>query len=421
MSDRGPLGAILTAARPRAVAALTRHFRDIHKAEDAFQTACLRALKTWPERGRPDDPLAWLIRVGRNAAIDALRREARFDPLPDELDSDRDEARDVETETIERLENQDYRDDVLRLLFVCCQPVLPLSDQLALALKVVAGLTVQEIARAFLVGTGAMEKRITRAKQKVAAARISFQTPSPAERAERLAAVLSMLYLLFNEGYSSAGEGAHVRVPLCDEAIRLQRLVLRLFPGQSEVMGLLALCLFQHSRARARLSAAGEIVLLENQDRALWDRQMIAEARVLLEKALLKGRPGSYQVQAALAGVHCGAATPEDTDWHEIDRLYQVLEQIQPSPVVTLNRAVAVSKTQGCAAALAMIDPLAERLSGYLYFHGARGALLEDDGRHSEALEAYGRALKLCSTAAETTHVKTRLEGLREKVSRAVG
>ncbi|MGI9384210.1 MAG: RNA polymerase sigma factor [Methyloligellaceae bacterium] len=419
MSDLARLGTTLAAVRPQVVGALARHFRDIDKAEDAFQTACERALKRWPETGRPADPAAWLIRVGRNAGIDALRRERRFEPLEGEPEPDAPD--DAEAATIERLEADAYRDDILRLLFICSHPELQQSDQLTLALKVVAGLAVKEIARAFLVSPKAMEQRITRAKRKVADARISFETPSLAERTERLAAVSTMLYLLFNEGYSSAGDGAHVRASLCEEAIRLIRLLLRLFPGQSEVTGLLALCLFQHARARARLDAEGEIILLEDQDRGLWDPFLIAEGRVLLEKALLKGRPGPYQVQAAIAGVHCAAARPEATDWAEIDRLYAALERLQPSPVVTPNRAVAVSKVAGPEAALAMIEPLASILARYLYFHGVHGALLEELGRLSDAHEAYGRALALCTTPAETAHLKAKLDALQEKLGRAVG
>ena len=413
MTESDRLGALLAAARPQVVGALVRHFRDIDRAEDAFQSACLRALSSWPEKGRPRDPVAWLILVGRNLAIDALRKEERA--LPPEAGPLAPAPEAIEAEAIERLETQDYRDDILRLLFICSHPALPAADQLVLALKVVAGLSVQEIARAFLVAPRTMEQRITRAKRKVAAAGISFETPTIAERAERLAAVSAMLYLLFNEGYSSAGSAAHVRVGLCEDAIRLLRLLLRLFPGQTEVMGLLALCLFQHSRSKARLDPAGGIVLLEDQDRSLWAPHLIAEARVLLEKALLKGRPGPYQIQAAIAGVHCAAPAPEATDWAEIERLYRALERAQPSPVVTLNRAVAVSKTEGPAAALALVEPLAGQLEGYLYFHGARAAFLEALDRPAEAEAAYQRALALCSTPAETAHLQARLAALKKE------
>lgn len=413
MSGPARLNALLASARPQVVGALARRFRDLDRAEEGYQTACLRALAKWPEQGRPRDPVAWLILVGRNAVIDELRRESRLAPLEDEPPDALPAA--AEADAIARLEAEDYRDDILRLMFICCRPELSITDQLALALKVVAGLSVQEIAGAFLVKPKAMEQRLTRAKRRVAAAGISFETPSIAERGQRLAAVSTLLYLMFNEGYSSAGSGAHLRVALCEDAIRLQRLLLRLFPGQSEVMGLLALCLFQHARAKARLDAEGRIVLLEQQDRSLWDPALNAEGRVLLEKALLKGRPGPYQIQAAIAGMHGAAATPEATDWAEIERLYRALERAQPSPVVTLNRAVALAKLEGPAAALALTESLAEALDGYLYFHGARAAWFEELGQAPEAAEAYGRALALCTTPAETAHLRERLEALEEK------
>ncbi|SLN75968.1 RNA polymerase sigma factor [Oceanibacterium hippocampi] len=401
--------AVLGSARPRVVGALTRYFRDLDRAEDAFQTASLRALGSWPERGLPDDPVAWLILAGRNAGIDAIRRNRRTVPLDTDQISD---GLDSEEAALERIELDDYRDDILRLLFICCHPAIPQSDQMALALKVVAGLSVREIARAFLVTRKAMEQRITRAKRKVADAGIPFATPSLAERAERLGTVSGHLYLMFNEGYASAGEGAHIRAPLCEEAIRLIRLLLRLFPAQSEIMGLLALCLFQHSRARARLDPDGNIILLDEQDRGLWNRTLIDEGRVLLEKALRKHRPGPYQVQAAIAAVHCAAPCAADTDWAEIDRLYGALESLQPSPVVTLNRAVARAKVAGPEAALALVDGLGDALQGYLYYHGVRGALLAEIGDLKAAREAITCALGLAATAAERQHLEARLAAL---------
>ena len=257
-----------------------------------------------------------------------------------------------------------------------------------------------------------MEQRITRAKRRVAAARVAFETPGAVERSERLAAVAAMIYLLFNEGYSASGGNAHIRVPLCEEAIRLARLLLRLFPSEPEIMGMTALLLMQHARAVARLDAEGAIVLLQDQDRRAWNREAIAEGLVLVEKALRHRRPGPYQVQAAIAAMHARAPRAEDTDWAEIDRLYAVLETLQPSPVVTLNRAVAVAKVQGPAAALAMIEPLAERLSGYFHFFGVKGALLEDLGRAEEARVAFSRAIALANTAAEAAHIRQHLDRL---------
>jgi RNA polymerase sigma-70 factor (ECF subfamily) len=262
-----------------------------------------------------------------------------------------------------------------------------------------------------------MEQRITRAKRRVAGANVPFEAPGPVERSERVAAVAAMIYLLFNEGYSASGGDAHIRVPLCEEAIRLARLLLGLFSGEPEIMGLTALLLLQHARARARLDTEGSIVLLEDQDRGRWNREMIAEGVVLVEKALRHRRPGPYQVQAAIAAVHGHAARPEDTDWAEIDQLYAVLETLQPSPVVTLNRAVAVAKLRGPAGALAMIEPLAPRLSGYFHFFGVQGALLLQLGRAEEVRVAFDRAIALANTPAEAAHIRLHLDRLM-KISR---
>ncbi|HEY8089568.1 MAG TPA: DUF6596 domain-containing protein, partial [Polyangiaceae bacterium] len=283
---------------------------------------------------------------------------------------------------------------------------------IALALRIVGGLSVEQIARAFLVSEAAMELRITRAKTRVAEARVPFEVPTNAERAERLAAVATTIYLVFTEGYSATGGAARQRESLCGEAIRLARLLLRLFPGEPEVLGLAALFLLQHARSPARVDARGDVVLLEDQDRSLWDRDLVAEGRALLDKAVRHRRPGPYQVQAAIAALHAGAARPEDTDWAEIDLLYATLERLTPSPVVTLNRAVAVSKARGPAEALAMIEPLARPLGGYFYFFGVRGALLLQLGRREEAREAFDRAIGLATTAAEAAHIRTQLDRL---------
>jgi len=285
-------------------------------------------------------------------------------------------------------------------------------QQIALALRVVSGLSVREIARAFLVSESAMEQRITRAKSRVARADVPFEAPGAVDRAERLGAVAAMIYLVFNEGYSASGGDQHVRAPLCDEAIRLSRLLLALFPSEPEIMGLTALMLLQHARAPARLDADGAIVLLEDQDRSRWDREMIAEGLALIEKARRHRSPGSYQIQAAIAGVHAHAQKFGDTDWSEIDQLYASLEQLQPSPVVTLNRAVAVSKVQGPAAALAMIEPLAAPLAGYFHFFGLKGGLLTQLGRGQEARAAFDQAIALAHTPAEAAHIRLHLDRL---------
>ncbi len=410
MNDVAWIDNAITSARPQAVGALLRYFRDLDRAEEAFQEACLRALRTWPVNGPPRDPTAWLIMVGRNFTLDEVRRANKSEALPpDEVISDLDDA---EADLAERLDNSHYRDDVLRLLFICCHPKLPATQQIALALRIVSGLTVAEIARAFLVGDSAMEQRITRAKQRIAATDIPYGTPGAVERAERLGAVAAMVYLIFNEGYSATGGEAHIRLPLCEEAIRLARLLLRLFPSEPEIMGLTALLLLQHARAPARLDAEGNIVLLDDQDRSAWKRDLIAEGLALLDKALRHRRPGPYQVQAAIAGVHAHAARAEDTDWAEIDQLYATLERLQPSPVVTLNRAVAVSKVKGPAAALAMIEPLQPRLEGYFHFFGLRGALLLQLGRTAEARGAFDRAIALARTPAEAAHIRQHLDQL---------
>ncbi len=410
MTELAWISTAISNARPQAMGALLRYFRDLDAAEEAFQDACLRALKNWPKNGPPRDPAAWLIFVGRNSGIDAVRKRAKQAPMPEEDQIS--DLEDAESDIAERLDGAHYRDDILRLLFICCHPDLPATQQIAVALRIVSGLTVKQIARAFLVGESAMEQRITRAKARIADAGVPFETPGAVERSERLAAVAAMVYLIFNEGYSSNGGEAPARAPLCEEAIRLARLLLRLFQAEPEIMGLTALLLLQHARAPARFDDNGEIVLLEDQDRSLWSSKMIDEGLALVDKALRHRKPGPYQVQAAIAALHAGAATAADTDWTEIDLLYGLLEQMQPSPVVTLNRAVAVSKVRGPEAALAMIEPLEERLSGYFHFFGLKGGLLMQLGRNEEARVAFDRAIALANTAAEAAHIRMHIDRL---------
>jgi RNA polymerase sigma-70 factor, ECF subfamily len=425
MTETGWIGSVLTAARPQAVAALLRYFRNIDMAEEAFQEASLRALKTWPKNGPPRDAAAWLIMVGKNAGVDAVRRTSKQVPLPPEaLISD---LSDVETATVEQLDAANYRDDILRLLFICCHPDLPATQQIALALRIVSGLSVKQIARAFLVTEAAMEQRITRAKSRVADAEVPFEAPGPAERSERVAAVAAMIYLIFNEGYTAVAPSSRAengtrtekavseqgaKAMLCEEAIRLARLLLGLYPAEPEIMGLTALVLLQHARAAARFDGDGAVVLLEDQDRALWNPKLIAEGLALIDKAVRHRQPGPYQVQAAIAALHAQGARAADTDWSEIELLYGTLERMQPSPVVTLNRAVAVSKARGPEAALAMIEPLAAKLGGYFYFHGARGAFLKELGRAQEARMAFDRAISLANTPAEAAHIRMQIDRL---------
>ena len=415
MTDLAWIDLALRSARPRALSALLRYFRDLDTAEEAFQEACLAALKNWPTHGPPRDPAAWLIFVGRNAAIDSVRRQGKQEALPpDEGLSDLD---DPEAGLVERLDGAHYRDDILRLLFICCHPQLPATQQIALALRIVCGLSVKQIARAFVVSETAMEQRITRAKARITAAEVPFETPGGPEREQRLAAVAAVIYLIFNEGYSATGGESHTRAPLCEEAIRLGRLLLRLFLDDPEIMGLVALMLLQHARTPARLDASGDIVLLDDQDRGRWDRNLIGEGLALLDKAMRHRRPGPYQLQAAIAALHARAARAQDTDWAQIELLYLALEDLQPSAVVTLNRAVAVAKVRGPAAALALVEPLATQLSGYFYFFGVKGALLTQLGRRAEARIALQQAIALANTAAEAAHIRMQLDRLMKDIT----
>ena len=411
MHDPAHIDLALSGARPKAIAALLRYFRDLDTAEEAFQEACLRALQTWPRKGFPVDPTAWLVTVGRNAALDIKRRDRSLEPLSD-ADAVADERNDLAPEG---LDDSHYRDDILRLLFVCGHPTLPATQQIALALRIVSGLTVEQIANAFLVSPAAMEQRITRAKRTIAKIGVEFETPGAAERRTRLAIVSTMIYLVFNEGYGSTPDSAAARGALADEAIRLGRLLLSLFPADPEVAGLLALMLLQHSRAPARFDANGELVLLDEQDRSLWNRLLIDEGRLLLERAAHDQDPGPYQLQAAIAALHVHATRPADTSWKEIDSLYQALESLQPSPLVTLNRAVAVWKLGGPEAALQMIDPLKSELDAYFYFHGLRGTLLKELKRFDEAREVLNRAIALAKSVAEAKLIRRELDRLENQ------
>ncbi|MEB2842961.1 sigma-70 family RNA polymerase sigma factor [Rhizobiales bacterium RZME27] len=421
MTDIGWIELALTAARPQALGALLRYFRDLDTAEEAFQEACLRAIRTWPDKGAPRDPAAWLIFVGRNSGVDQIRKRAKNEPLPEEAAFS--DLSDAEEDIADRLDNSHYRDDILRLMFICCHPELPNTQQIALSLRIVSGLTVPQIANAFLVSDAAMEQRITRAKARIAKAQserrpgdkgvVGFETPDAYERAARLKTVAAMIYLVFNEGYSS-GVNNPDNITLCEEAIRLVRILLRIFPSEPEIMGLATLMLLQHARAAARFDEAGQIILLENQDRSLWDTKLIAEALAMLDKAVRHKSGGPYQLQAAIAALHARAEKPEDTDWWQIDLLYQALEHLQPSPVVTLNRAVAVSKAEGPEEALALIATVAAPLDGYFYFHGVRGGLLMQAGQTAEAREAFDRAIGLANSPAEAAHIRMQIDRLGE-------
>ena len=407
--------ATFVAARPRAMAAFLRYFRDIDRAEDAFQEACVRALSVWPQNGPPRDATGWLILVGRNAQVDALRRQQKVTNEVDEFVNGA--VIGGEPDMIERMDQSHFRDDILRLLFTCSHPDLPPAQQIAVALRVIAGLSVVQISRAFLVSEAAMEQRITRAKARIAKAELPYEAPGAIERAERLAAVAKMLYLLFNEGYTAA-DPVSDRAGLCAEAIRLARLLLEMFPAEPELMGLLALMLLQHSRTAARFDAAGSPILLDDQDRRLWNSDSIAEGVALIDKAMRHRTPGTFQIQAAIAALHARADSPAETDWQQIDELYQALERHAPSAVTTLNRAVAVAHLRGATAALEMITPLSEALDGYFYFHGARGIFYRESGNEQEARRSFAKAMSLAVTPAEAVHIRREIERLEQRTAR---
>ncbi|TAU90815.1 RNA polymerase sigma factor [Rhizobium leguminosarum] len=406
-SDVTLIGELLVCVRPKVMAGLMRYFRDFDLAEEAFQNSCLRALQSWPLKGRPRDAAAWLILVGRNATIEDVRRRQRTEPLPS-ADRLLTEIDDGESLAAERLDGSHYRDDILRLLFMCCQPGLPLTQQIALALRVVCGMSPLQIANAFLVNERAMQQRITRAKTAVANSGLPFEPPSLAEREERLTSVLGIIYLTFNQGYT-AGPNHAGHSPLCTEAIRLARLLLGLFPSEPEVMGLAALLLIHQSRWASRFDESGCLVSMDQQDRELWDQELIAEGVALIDKAMRHRSTGPYQIQAALAAVHV-QATAGKTDWVQIERLYGALERLQPSPVIALNRAVAVSEISGPQVALDLIDPLAHALSGYFNYFGVRGSLLLKLGRAEEACTAFDRAIALSRTAAEAVYIRSQID-----------
>ncbi|MGP1396945.1 MAG: RNA polymerase sigma factor [Inquilinaceae bacterium] len=403
------LASRLQAACPVALATLIRLLGDIDAAEDALQEATARALATWPHRGMPENPSAWLIATARNHTVDLHRRramEARHLRALAPLEMPSAPPPDIDTE------GGALQDDLLRLIFTCCHPALSVEAQIALTLKTVAGLSVDDIARAFLTAPRAMEQRLTRAKRKIRDAGIPYRVPGDQDLAQRLEAVLAVVYLIFNAGYNASAGPDLIRTDLCEQAIRLGRTVGRLFRAEPEVTGLLALMLLQHSRRRARLDGDRRIVPLDRQDRQLWDQPQIDEGRVLVEKALRRGRPGPYQIQAAIAALHCQARRAEDTDWPQIAELYRLLETHQPSPIVVLNRGVAVGRAEGPRAGLALlarIAPLPE-IQRYHHFHAAQGAMLAEDGQRDAAVAAFSRALALTDSPVERGYLRQRMD-----------
>jgi RNA polymerase sigma-70 factor (ECF subfamily) len=385
----------------RAVATLIRVTHDFDLAEEAWQEACEQALRTWPQRGVPRDATAWLFTAARNRAIDRLRRER--------VGREKTAAA-MQIAELEALGDDMYEipDDRLRLLFTCCHPSLALDARVALTLRTVAGLSTKEIARAFLVPEPTLGQRLTRAKRKIRDAGIPYRVPPREALPDRLDGVRAVVYLVFNEGYE-ATEGELIRTDLCAESIRLARLLDHLIPDEPESRGLLALLLLQHARRAARTDAAGDLVTLEDQDRSRWDQELIDEGLAIVDAG---PGDGPYRLQAAIAACHDRAPRPEDTDWPRIASLYDELERVRPSPVVSLNRAVAVAMADGPDAGLRLLDPLADDLDRYHHFHAARADLLRRAGRDPEAVAAYDRALALVANDTERRYLERRRAAL---------
>jgi RNA polymerase sigma-70 factor (ECF subfamily) len=403
----------------RILATLVRLLGDLDLAEEVMHEAFAVALESWPQTGIPDNPRPWLISTARFKAIDAIRRRARFDGVERDLVAHMESRVNDAPGGNEEIGDEEIEDDRLRLIFTCCHPALPPEGQVALTLREVCGLTTEEIARAFLVTPATLAQRIVRAKAKIRETPIPYEVPTPQELPERLDAVLQVIYLVFNEGYSAAGGTEVTRAELTGEAIRLGRLLIDLQPEpevtKPEIMGLLSLMLLQESRRAARTSPTGELILLENQDRSLWNQEQIAEGVALMEKALKSRRFDSYALQAAIASVHAEAKSAAATDWRQIVALYDQLARIQPSPVVHLNRAVAIAMRDGPEAGLAHIDAVLEHgeLADYYLAHSARADMYRRLGRTAEARSSYERALALTQQEPEQQFLKERIRQLK--------
>lgn len=404
---RDVVDSVYRADSRRVLATLIRLLGDFDLAEEALHDAFSAAIERWPVEGVPDKPVPWLVSAGRFRAIDAIRKRARFDASQAEIisrfDSDSSPA-----------DEEELQDDRLRLVFTCCHPALPPDAQVALTLREVCGLTTEEIARAFFVTPTTIAQRIVRAKSKIRDARIPYQVPELPDLPERLDVVLHVIYLVFNEGYSASAGASLTRADLSAEAIRLGRLIVELLP-EPEAQGLLALMLLHESRRAARTSTDGGLVLLDEQDRSLWDRRLIAEGSTLVERAITSRRFGGFTLQAAIAAVHAEAATASETDWAEIVGLYDVLRRADPSPIVELNRAAAIAMRDGPAAGLALIDALLARgeLADYHIAHSARADLCRRLGRVDDARASYTRAVSLAKQEPERRFLEKRLAELK--------
>lgn len=403
------VGTIFDDESRRIFATLIGLLGDFDLAEDAMQDAFRTAMEQWPEEGVPDNPRAWLVSTGRFKAIDKLRRRARFNGLMADMAA----RLEREAQEHELLSDEDIKDDRLRLIFTCCHPVLSFEARVAMTLREVCGLATEDIAHAFLVNTPTLAQRIVRAKKKIRKEKIPYETPSLDELPERLSAVLQVIYLVFNEGYSASSGHTLTRTDLSGEAIRLGRLLAELLPNP-EVFGLLALMLLHESRRAARSTTEGALIPLEEQDRSLWNRQLIAEAMVLVHRALASGRVGPYTLQAAIAAVHAVAPDSESTDWDKIVGMYDMLLQVAPSPVVEISRAVAVAMRDGPAEGLALVEDILAQgeLEDYHLAHAARADLCRRLGRTADACEAYERALALADQEPERRFLQQRLADL---------
>ena len=406
----------------RVLATLVRLLGDLDLAEEAMHEAFATALESWPQIGIPDNPRPWLISTARFKAIDAMRRRSRFNGAQRELIAHLESRVNDARSGNEEIEDEEIEDDRLRLIFTCCHPALPPEAQIALTLREICGLTTEEIARAFLVTPATLAQRIVRAKAKIRETPIPYEVPAPQELPERLNAVLHVIYLVFNAGYSAASGAEVTRAELTGEAIRLGRLLAELQPDpeapEPEVLGLLSLMLLQDSRRAARTSPAGELILLEHQDRSLWNRDQISEGAALVKKALQSRRFGAYTLQAAIAAVHAEAESAAATNWRRIVGLYDQLVRIQPSPVVHLNRAVAIAMCDGPEAGLAQVDALLDRgeLANYYLAHAARADMCRRLGRTAEARASYGKALALTQQEPERRFLEERIRQLKLKI-----